>query len=372
MQELQVRTRMGELGWFDYQLTAWLARLETEELLCRSSSEYGGASPRASGYCWIITRGIQQGKLGSHHSDWFRSLSVATVEVRKGWPEKMPVYGRVRVDFAYRDINSWNNNPWFYKVRVHSGWTSFYRKHPNTVGWDVDPFPIGGHRNLQIRQDAGEWTFALRNKMWDDGLIPLRARSSSGRGEALIQVLKTDGQSGYPYDDEVLIDEHRVDFSVTRSGDISDYLTILDDEGVLSEIERCLEAEGRYWYDMDGRWHAAFCLKLIDDPKLGRRRYTFGGSHIRSISQQEELTGQAWWALSPVGDAGWELIHEGEYVMMHGWADETIDPGPYGHINNLRIKTDPKFCLRDEQASLVVDGRIRLKVDWKQVQVHVN
>jgi hypothetical protein len=372
MRELQVRARMDKLGWFDYQLTAWMARLETEELLCRASSEYGGASPRASGYCWILTRGIQRGKLGQYHSNWYRSLSVATVEVRKDWPEKAKVYGRVSVVFAKNDNQEWNDDPWFYKLRVQSGWTSFYRRHPTTVGWDVDLFPLGGRRNTQVRDDAGEWIMALGNKVWDDGLVPLRASSKSGLGEAKVEVYRTDGLSGYPFDQEVLINEHHLEFSVNRAGQTSDYLTIIDDEEVRDEIERCLEAEGRYWYDMDGRWHAAFRLKLIDEPNLGRRRYTFGGSQIRSISQQEELAGQAWWALNPVGDTEWELVHEGEYVLMYGWADETIDPGPYGHINNLSIKADPKFCLRDEKASLVVDGRIRLKVDWKQVQVHVN
>lgn len=373
MRELHTRSRVKGLSWFDYQLVAWLARTESEELLCRSSrSRYEGVSPRASGYSILITQGINRSKLGPYHKRWFESLSSARVEIRHAWPEKTQVYGRIVVDFANRDSSSWNDDPWFYKLRVRSGWTSFYWKHPITVGWEVDPFPQGGRRNTQVRVDAGEWIMALGNKVWDDGLVPLNASSKSGLGEAKVGVYRTDGRSGFPFDQEVLIDEHHLEFSVSRSGQASDYLTIIDDEDVRDEIERCLEAEGRYWYDMDGRWHAAFRLKLIDEPNLGRRRYTFGGSQIRSISQQEELAGQAWWALNPVGDAEWELVHEDEYVLMYGWADETIDPGPYGHINNLSIKADPKFCLRDEKASLVVDGRIRLNVDWKQVQVHVN
>ena len=372
MQELQVRSRVKGLGWIDYQLVAWLARLENEQLLCRNDPRYKGRSPRASGYCWLISQGIQRGKLGEFHTDWFNSLSTAEIEIRQNWPDKSPVYGRVQIHFAVQSDQGWSERPWFYKARVHSGWTSVYRRNPIVVGWDVDPFPVGGRRNLQVRDDPGEWIMAINNQVWDDGLVPLRARSSSGDGEAEIQIFRTDGLSGYPYDQEDLIDEHQVQFHVNRSGDISQLVHVLEDESVRDEIARCLSAEGYYWYDMDGRWHAAFKLKMIDEPNLGRRRYTFGGSQIRSISRQEELTGQAWWAFEPDGDHGWKLVHEGEYVLMHGWADETIDPGPYGHINNLSIKADPKFCLRDDEVSLVVGGRIRLKVDWKQVQVHVN
>ena len=261
---------------------------------------------------------------------------------------------------------------WFYKMRVRSGWVSILRKHPGTVGWSIDPFPIGGRRNLNIRNDAGEWYPGVSYRIWDDGLVPLAISRKSGKGVATVQVLRTSGLSGAPIDVEELIDEHVVLLNAESEGRIEDYVQLNNDEYVRDEIARCLEAEAIYWYDMDGRWHAAFRLKLIDDPNLLRRRYTFGGDRIRSISRQEELTGQAWWALNPTDDGGWELIHEDEYVLMHGWADESIDPGPYGHIANLRVLTNPKFCLRDSEASVVVEGMIRLKVDWERVQVHVN
>ena len=372
MQELHVRSRVKGLSWFDYQLAAWLARTETEEMLCRNSrSRYEGVSPRAAGYCILISQGISRGKLGSLHKEWFHSLFWADVAVRPMWPEKSTVYGRIDVSHANRDTSGWNEQMWFWKTRVKSGEASFLWKHPQTVGWKVESFPDGGRRNLNIREDAGESIWALRYPLWDDGLVPLKVSRKTGHGQASVQVYRTDGLYWSPYDNEALVHDQLIEFDTKLSGTIDEYVQIVDDDELRDEIARCIETEGLYWYDMDGRWHAAFRLRLIEQPDLERRRYTFGSKVIRSISQNEELAGQAWWALNPT-ENGWELIHEDEFVLMHGWADESRDPGPYGYIKNLSIKSTPAFCLRDEHASVVVGGRLRLKVEWKQVQVHVN
>ena len=197
--------------------------------------------------------------------------------------------------------------------------------------------------------------------------------SKKGVGKLHVEISEVMGYQGKPYDREKLLDTRDVEFVVSRKGVVEDYVHVIEDEEVQSEIERCVQAEGVYWHDVDGRWHAMFRLKLAEQPQfIGERRYTFGSDVIRSISFNEELTGQAWWALEPGPDGEWRLIHENEYVPMFGWIDEVIQDERVPYLKNLSIKPKPAFCLRDDDAKVVIGSRLRFKIEWHHARVHVN
>ncbi len=369
---LHWRARVDGLNWFDYQFVAWLARTETEELLCQNDrSRYDGVSPRAANYCILIEQGLERGQLGSWHREWFSRLFAVEVNVRSQWPERARVYAQVHTRMAYRNRvrNSWVPG---LRARVDAGWSSSLIRRAQMVDWEVDPFPVGGYRNVQIRHDAGEDLQAIRNRVWSDGKIPVMV-SKKGLGKLQVDILKVSGYQGAPHDREELLRSQDVEFHVVRQGTIEDYVTVIDDESVQREIERCIAAKGVYWHDVDGRWHAMFQLELVEQPRLlGERRYTFGSNAIRSISSNEELAGQAWWALEPDPDGGWRLIHEKEYVPMFGWIDESVQGNRFPNLRNLSIKPKPAFCLRDDEAKTIIGSRLRFKIEWNHARVYVN
>jgi len=372
MADLHLRARVDGLSWFNYQLVAWLARTESEELLCQNDrTRYEGVSPRAANYCILIQQGLQRGRLGDWHREWFSQLFAVEVNVRAQWPKRARVYAKVHTRMAYRNrvMNSWVPG---LRAKIDSGWSSSLIRRAQLVDWEVDPFPMGGYRNIQIRQDAGEDLRAIYSNVWSDGKIPVMV-SKEGLGKLHVEISRVSGYQGAPFDREELLDIKEVEFSVARQGSVEDYIHVIDDVAVQSEIERCVKAEGVYWHDVDGRWHAMFRFQLVEQPQfIGERRYTFGSNAIRSISTNEELTGQAWWAIEPAPEGGWRLIHENEYIPMYGWVDESIQDNRFPNLKNLSIKPKPAFCLRDDEASTVIGSRLRFKIEWRHARVHVN
>lgn len=78
------------------------------------------------------------------------------------------------------------------------------------------------------------------------------------------------------------------------------------------------------------------------------------------------LQGHAWWAIEPDGDMGWRMVHEGELVLMSGGGTEqSLSSTDYPWT--VSIRSDPEFCLRDFEATHIIDGRIRLEVAWKKM-----
>lgn len=95
------RERAGELGWVEYELAAWLARTETDEVLCRKNrSRREGVSPRAVAYGLLMESGIRRGRLGRRHERWYRRLVHVEAAGRARWPRGSEVYAAPLVSRA--------------------------------------------------------------------------------------------------------------------------------------------------------------------------------------------------------------------------------------------------------------------------------
>ncbi len=369
MRELHVRARVEDLSWFDYQIVAWLARTEGDKSLCRSMrTRYEGVSPRAVGYCILIDRGLEVGKLGAFHRRWYQGLLDIEIHTRDTWPHDSVVYGEV---IAMQASRYWQSRalvaPQLW-MRVAGQSTSWFERPVGGV-WNEVPFPHGGRRNLTVWDTGREWGSAIDGPVWSDNKVVLSSSEKYERTRLNVRVFEVRGYSGMPFDDRRLVSEREAHYEISRQGTINDYVNVLDDEDVRSEIERCVRAVGRYWHDIDGRWHAMFKLELVARPNLGARRYTFGSEFVQSISPGEEMTGTAWWALEPDSVGEWKLIHGGEYVPLYGRLDTPLDKDRNPDWVNLRFRSDPEICLRDDDAKLVVAGNFRLRLEWEPVRV---
>ena len=109
-------------------------------------------------------------------------------------------------------------------------------------------------------------------------------------------------------------------------------------------------------------------LTLKDDPRIQRRRYTFGDDIIGAWKHGAgSLHGQGWWAIEPTKDGGWDLVHGGELVPMYGGATEegllSSNENPW----RVRVSSDPEFCLRDFEATHILDGKLSFETTWMMV-----
>jgi hypothetical protein len=362
MRELHVRSRMDGLGWLDYQLVAWLARTEGAEGLCvRSRDRKYGVYPRASSYRILIERGIGQGELGAFHDRWFRRLVDVRIETRAAWPEGFPVYGRPIITDAK---DRYMKDPQL-RVRLYtpiSGTSVFSPAGPNPPRRLQE---LDG-RAMRYFEEMGGMPAVLAQGAWDDGVIKLRPRDPSDNfADVQVTVSEFLGDSKSLGEPETVVDRYELSVPVSRVDDISSIATVISDEDVVSEIQRCVRADGYWWYDVDGCRRVVLALRLVENPSLVRRRYTFGNDNISAYRWRDSLSGHGWWAIEPDGDQGWRLIHGGKLVLMSGGGSEQ-SLGSSEYPWSIIIRSDPEYCLRDFAATHIVDARLRFEITWKR------
>lgn len=363
MLDLSIRNRAGELGWFDYQLAAWLARTEGEAGLCANAGDRSqGAYARASVYRVLIEHGIAREKLGDYHEKWYRRLVHVSISSRPKWPEGARVYARVHINYAY-SWRAYGNRfipPLKIRVRLERGEGEYLFEQNGKPA-----FPFGSYRTLATQDWPGSISVLGNSSIWNDGQISVSVSEREGNvAKVVATITESTGYSGVPENYESFVSQQEASCQIERVADIASLANVIEDESVIDEIERCVEASGLYWYDIDGRRHTMLQLKLVEQPNLGRRRYTFGGS-TSSRSENTDLRGNAWWALNPKVDGSWELIHGGEYVPMYGWFSDQEQESEYPDRKNVLIRSKPMFCLRDEEATTLLEGWIRFKGEWK-------
>ncbi len=359
---LQWKARVGDLSWFDYQLVAWLARTEGEEGLCiKNDGRANGVQPRATAYLVLMESGIRRGKLGEFHSRWYRQLVSVKVITRPAWPEGYRVFGRPQILSAF---GKYAKDPHL-RVRFFdpTHGTSIFSPTSNGLPWKIEDLDFSG---LQFQPPRFGRPSKLANIAWSDGMIELKPRDPSDN-YADLQVTVTEymGEGRELGEPETVIDRYQLSVPVARVRDIDQLVTVVSSQDIIDEIQRCVRAEGYWWYDLHGQRRIVLSMKLKDDPRIQRRRYTFGNDTITARRNSNGgLYGGAWWALEPTADGGWHLVHGWKLVSMYGGATEqsllTSGDQPW----RLLVSSNPEFCLRDLEATHVLDGGFSLQISW--------
>lgn len=363
MRELHVRARVEGLAWLDYQLVAWLARTEGVDGLCAWTRDRSyGVYPRASSYRILMEQGISRGQLGAYHTRWFRRLIDVRVETREAWPEGYRVFGKPKISDAKE---RYMKDPQL-RVRLYDPMNGTSVFSPNGRYSPRRLQELDG-RAMRYSERMGGMPARLSMGAWDDGVIELKPRDPSDNfADLQVTVSEYLGESKSLGEPETVVDRYELSVPVNRVESIDQLVTVVSDQEVIDEIQRCLQAEGCWWYDIDGCRRIVLALRLKDDPELPRRRYTFGNETVTAYVDWEIMQGHAWWAIEPAGDAEWRLVHGGGLVLMSGGGTEqSLSNTDYPW--SLTIRSDPEFCLRDFEATHIIDGRVKLEVFWTKL-----
>ena len=363
MRELHVRARVEGLSWFDYQLVAWLARTEGRDGLCVvSHGRKNGVHPRAASYKILFENGIRRGKLGEFHSRWIRRLVRVDVETRSAWPAGGRVFGKPQIVNA---LSIRMKDPQL-RVRFYDPYhgTSIF---PPT--WNDPPYRLQelNGRAMRYFEQRNGTPVSIAGGVWNDGMIELKPRDPSDNfADLQVTVSELLGEWDSLDQPETIVDRYELSVPVHRVDSIESIASVVSDQDVVAEIERCVRAEGFWWYDIDGCRRVVLVLRLRESPTLPRKRYTFGDDRISVYSGHDGLQGHGWWALEPDGELGWRLVHGGKLVLMSGGGSEkSFSRTDYPWT--VSIRSDPEFCLRDFDATHILSGRLRFDVTWTQM-----
>lgn len=362
MRELHVRARVEGLSWLDYQLIAWLARTEGVDGLCVWTRDRSfGVHPRASSYRILMEQGIGRGKLGAYHTRWFRRLVDVRVETREAWPEGYRVFGKPKiVDAKERYMKDPQLRVRLYDPMNNTSVFSLSGRYLPRRLQELD------RRAMRYMEGMGGMPAMISMGAWDDGVIELRPRDPSDDfADLQVTVSEFLGDSSSLGEPEMVVDRFEVSVPVRRVEGIESIATVVTDQNLVDEIERCVRAEGYWWYDIDGCRRVVLSLRLHENPSLVRRRYTFGNDIVSAYFGGDILQGHGWWALEPDGDLGWRLVHGGELVLMSGGGSEETLSGDYPWT--VSIRSDPEYSLRDFDATHLVDARLQFDVAWTRL-----
>ncbi|MBO6738623.1 MAG: hypothetical protein JJ916_02065 [Phycisphaerales bacterium] len=367
MFELWRRARQLELDRLDYLLIYAFARLESTESLCGTDHDMQVEfQPRSAVYCYYLERGAERELYTEDQVKWIRRLISIELDMRETWPEGSRVFAGLSTRYAYRDRNY--HGRFIEKIRIRLRSYGGHEYHFDQEG-RVIAFP-GRFPVQYIRADGMETIDSFVARVWSDDKVPVFVSKRDSTGSVNLLLTESSGHLGAPFNYETYLGEREIDYEIKRVADVSELVQVVDDDSVRNELERCLEAEGKHWYDSEGRRNIFFRLKLRDTPNLGKRRYTFGSPHIRSISRNERLAGGAWWALVPDDKKGWILEHGDEWVPMYGYLDEQPNEPTGDDALNLRMTSKPEFCLRDDAAGTVYSGRLKIHMTWEPAVVY--
>lgn len=243
MRELHVRARVEGLGWFDYQLVAWLARTEGREGLCVTSrGRKNGVYPRATSYKILFEKGIRRGQLGEFHFRWFRRLVRVDVESRASWPAGSRVFGKPKIVNAF---GGYMKDPQL-RVRLYDPFngTSIFAPSQSYPPHQIQELD---ERAKRYNQRQSGTPVSIASGEWDDGVIELKPRDPSDNF-AYLQVTVSEfvGESGSVGEPETVVDRYEMHVPVHRTDSIDQLVTVVSDHPVINEIQRCIRAEG-YW-----------------------------------------------------------------------------------------------------------------------------